>query len=226
MAPHNDSLDARIRFLEAEAAENPTSRTYAPLTEAYRLSGRIAEAVRTGRAGVSAYPDHVAIRVALARSLADADEREEALAAYREVLRHDPGNAEAASFVEAAASSVGDPAPHEPGTTADAADAGDSADAGAPAGAEPRHRTEPGRSTGTLSEELAHLADLFTPAAPSGGGPPETSGIATLTLAEIYSRQGLFGKAAEICELILERDPDNERARRALEEYRRRPASV
>ena len=59
--------------------------------------------------------------------------------------------------------------------------------------------------------------------------PPTTLGpssIATLTLAEIYSRQGLYGKAAEVCEKILESEPDNERAKSALDEYRKHPATV
>jgi tetratricopeptide (TPR) repeat protein len=78
-----------------------------------------------------------------------------------------------------------------------------------------------------LSEELAHLADLFLPVDTSSEGPSlGPSSIATLTLAEIYSRQGLYGKAAEVCERILERDPDNEGAKSALDEYRKHPASV
>jgi pentatricopeptide repeat protein len=81
----------------------------------------------------------------------------------------------------------------------------------------------------SLSEELAHLADLF---APTGGGPDGDStelgpsSIATLTLAEIYSRQGLYEKAAEVCERMLESDPDNEGALSALEDYKGRLAAA
>jgi len=86
-----------------------------------------------------------------------------------------------------------------------------------------------GGATGSLSEELAHLADLFVPSAGNEQGEPPELGptsIATLTLAEIYSRQGLPEKAAEVCERILEREPGNEKAREALGQYRERLAAA
>ena len=91
-----------------------------------------------------------------------------------------------------------------------------------------RDEAPPERRHGTLSEELAHLADLFArPVAETDEtGAGEPAGIATLTLAEIYARQGLYGEAARVCERILERDPENERVKAALSDYRRRPAPV
>ncbi len=217
MAPLSVDFADRISELESELAHEPSAGVFAPLAEAYRLSGRLANALETARRGVEAYPDHLGIRIVLARATAESCGRAEALTVYEEVLARDARNLEARAFVEAAAEEP--PAAEKPppaqtdGIWSPAVE--DDAESGYRAG------------TGSLSEELAHLADLFMPAETGSGtqslGP---SSIATLTLAEIYSRQGLYGKAAEVCEHILEREPDNERARSALEEYRSHPASV
>ncbi len=41
-----------------------------------------------------------------------------------------------------------------------------------------------------------------------------------------YARQGLTQRAVEVCELILERRPDDSAARTRLEEYRRSLAAL
>lgn len=46
--------------------------------------------------------------------------------------------------------------------------------------------------------------------------------IATMTLAEIYSSQGFYEKAMEIYEIILQREPSNEIARKQIDEIRER----
>jgi len=235
-APHEqDWLEARIGEFEAALVEEPTPKSFAPLAEAYRLAGRVEEAVRTAQRGADVHPDHVGIRIVLARALADAGDRDRALSAYREVLDRDPENLEARSWMESvpqpetepldperseSESSV--PQPSEPAPTGPRPTE--------PEPAEPGETVpELGVAAGTLSEELAHLADLFMPSAgPPGHDGPELGpeSIATLTLAEIYSRQGLPEKAAEVCERILARDPGNEKARAALVEYQNRLAAV
>ncbi|MFH1690151.1 MAG: tetratricopeptide repeat protein [Candidatus Eisenbacteria bacterium] len=219
MAPLSVDFTDRIGELESELAHEPSPGVFAPLAEAYRLSGRIDSALETARRGVEAYPDHLGIRIVLARAIAVSEGRAEALRAYEDVLARDARNLEARAFVEAAAEVVETPVqeeahvPPNDGMWSPALEGG----------AEPGYRT----GTSSLSEELAHLADLFVPAGTDSDTPSlGPSSIATLTLAEIYSRQGLYGKAAEVCERILEREPDNERARSALEEYRRHPATV
>jgi tetratricopeptide (TPR) repeat protein len=228
MAPLSDDLSARIDELESELASNPTPAVFAPLADAYRLSGRLNSALETARRGAQAFPGHVGIRVVLARAVAGAEGRERALAAYRNVLELDPANIEARSFLDAT--------PAHQDTQERLPAAGDDAEVRAAAPDEPSEQAllKDGTSestlatgAGTLSEELAHLADLFEPTSgETTAASLQPSSIATLTLAEIYSRQGLYDKAAEVCEHILEREPDNEQARAALEEYRKHPASV
>jgi tetratricopeptide (TPR) repeat protein len=215
-----DWLNARIDEFEAALEADATPRTFAPLAELYRLAGRVEEAVRTAERGVHTHPDHLGIRIVLARALADAGDSDRALSAYREVLDRDPDNVEARVWLE----SVPPPAPGS-----HAVEEGEPE----PQGGRPARQegTTPDLSvaTGTLSEELAHLADLFMPSAGPSGGEGQELGpesIATLTLAEIYSRQDLPEKAAEVCERILARDPGNEKAQAALDEYRERLAAV
>lgn len=218
MAPQSDDFTARIAELESELARDPSPRIFAPLAEAHRLSGQLDNAVAIARRGVEAHAEHVGIHIVLARAVADSGDRERALSAYEDVLRLDCDNIEAQAYIDAVPART--EAPVEAGgqrDTPEEAPALDPEDSVA--------YCRPG--AGSLSEELAHLADLFVPVDTDADelsvGP---SSIATLTLAEIYSRQGLYGKAADVCERILERDPENERAKSALEEYRKHPATV
>ena len=172
----------------------------------------------------------------------------EALAGYTRVLDLDPENLEARAFVDGVRRAEPRPLPSASTTVTgpEVPDGGPEVVGGAEHRTRPEqqssaesaagpeeedtveavHTTEVSRA-GTLSEELAHLADLFEPPRKERVfGETRPGVIATLTLAEIYSRQGLNQKAAEVCERILEREPDNEEARQRLEEYRKHPASV
>jgi len=199
LAPERSALDAAIVMLEREVREGRGSRAYASLAEALRTRGRLEDAVRIAREGAVAFPGHVAIRVALARALEESSRAREAREAYEEVLRLDPGSSEA----RIALGLLGRRAA-EPSQEAHAAAA----------------RPE---TPGSLSEELAHLSELFCsrPGTAFGERGAEFSGIATLTLAEIYARQGLPQRAVEVCETILEKRPEDAAARTRLEEYRR-----
>lgn len=196
MARVPDDLNGAVGALRRALEGGPSPRVYAPLAEAYRLTGRPGEAVSTAREGLRAFPGHLAIRLVLARSLADLGEEEEAQEAYRQILREDPGNVEAAAY-----SVQGQASPELEGVGIR-------------------------ESPGTLSEELEHLAELFGDPYERRDGERHPDGIATLTLAEIYARQGLAEKAIEICEAMLEKNPDNEQVSAKLIEYRRSLASV
>src|SRR5271156_5404845 len=51
--------------------EDPTSRVFAPLAEAYRKAGLIEEAIEIAREGLLVHPSFTGGRVALARALFD-----------------------------------------------------------------------------------------------------------------------------------------------------------
>jgi tetratricopeptide (TPR) repeat protein len=216
MTPETASVATTIEALESALCDSSSPRTFAPLAEAYRLAGRLDDALRMSERGMAAYPDHVGIGVVMARTLTDLNDFERAREAYLHVLSLDPGNLEALGLIgpqdECAEEdvSLAEPLLEAPPGHVEAPDA-------------------PQRPTRSLSEELAHLDDLFVgpisrDETASVVGDP--AGIATLTLAEIYSRQGLNREAARVCETILERQPDNEEARRALDVYLSETASV
>ena len=219
MAPHSDDFTARITELESELARDASPRIFAPLAEAHRLAGRLDTALEIARRGIEAHPNHVGIRIVLARVVVDSGDGESALSAYMDVLTLDSANLEAQEYVDSEPARAEPPVEDVPRTDAPARTPALDRDGLSAACRRP--------GAGSLSEELAHLADLFMPIDTDAEGPSlGPSSIATLTLAEIYSRQGLYGKAAEVCERILEREPDNERAKSALSEYRRHPATV
>lgn len=208
MALDMDDLTRALRALEDALSSGESLRALAPLAEAQRLRGETAEAIRTAQRGVEAFPDHVGIRIVLARALADAGRGAEARDAYREALERDPQNFEAQAFL-----------------TPKELSAGPAEDVKVPPPSEPEGRAP----ASGLSEELADFANLFSARRPldesAYAGDP-LSAIATMTLAEIYARQGLFTRAVEVCETILERSPEDERARAKLDEYRREMSTV
>jgi tetratricopeptide (TPR) repeat protein len=208
MALDRKDLTGAPGALEEALTRGDSPRALAPLAEAQRLRGEIEEAIRTAEHGVAAFPDHVGIRIVHARTLSDAGRTGEARQAYREVLDRDPSNLEARAFLDEG---------ETPGERAEAVTAAGSDEL-----------ADKGR-VGGLNEELADLADLFSerPRLDEGFDDRDPlSGIATVTLAEIYARQGLVDRAVEVCETVLERSPDNEQARARLEQYRRQLATT
>ncbi len=237
-------LEDAISRLERVFATQRSVRVVAPLAEAYRIERRLGEAEATARDGIRDYPDSISIRVVLARSLRDQGRDTDAREAFREVVRLDPENMEALVFVgstpdprwenplEPVEHATGREAPR-PQEEIDAAPKaelsaesprGAPEDDGLPRSEKPAAAVEPTSEPVSLTSELAHLSDLFGPSPPNPAdrdGAGELSGIATLTLAEIYARQGLPDKAVEVCQQILAKDPENANALRRLEEYER-----
>ena len=72
--------------------EDPTSRLFAPLAEAYRSMGRVDEAITLCENGLKHHPDFHSGRVALARCLMDKNEFEEAKAELEQVIQVSPEN--------------------------------------------------------------------------------------------------------------------------------------
>ena len=191
-----DDLKGAVNQLERALREGPSPRVYAHLAEAYRRTGRADDAIRVAREGLVSFPRQLAIRLVLARSLVDIGDRDAATDVYRDILKDDPHNVEAGGY-------AGEPGDNGPGDLL-------------------TDQTE----TGSLSEELEHLAELFTDPSDNGESERQPDGIATLTLAEIYARQGMAEKAVEICETILERRPGDEQIMTRLAEYRRSLAAA
>jgi predicted Zn-dependent protease len=72
--------------------EDPNSRVFAPLAEAYRKAGMVTEAIEIAREGLRVHPHFVGGRVALARALFDDRQYQQVVDELREVIRDVPDN--------------------------------------------------------------------------------------------------------------------------------------
>ncbi len=80
-----------FRYLK-KYQEDPRSRIFAPLAEAYRKAGLLNEAVEIAREGLKMHPTFVGGKVALARALFDKQLYEEVLSELASVVRDVPDN--------------------------------------------------------------------------------------------------------------------------------------
>lgn len=81
-----------LERLERKHAENPEGRYFVPLADAYRRSGNISGAIDLLRAGLARHPDYLSAHVVLGRCYADSGESEAAEAEFLHVLSLDPQN--------------------------------------------------------------------------------------------------------------------------------------
>ncbi len=72
--------------------ENPESRIFAPLAEAYRKAGLVDEAIEISREGLKVHPQFLGGRVALARALFDKKLYAEVAEELRDVVKDVPDN--------------------------------------------------------------------------------------------------------------------------------------
>lgn len=72
--------------------QNPRSRIFAPLAEAYRKSGLIEEAIEIAREGLQYHPRFIGGRVALARALFDKKDFQGVIEELRDIVQEVPDN--------------------------------------------------------------------------------------------------------------------------------------
>lgn len=72
--------------------EDPSSRIFAPLAEAYRKAGLVDEAIEVAREGLRIHPGFVGGRVALARALFDKKFYDEVVEELKQVVHDVPDN--------------------------------------------------------------------------------------------------------------------------------------
>ena len=192
-----DAAAAAIRRYEERLARDPGSLAFAPLADLYRKIGRTRDAIGLCREGLGRVPGYSTARLILAKALLDEGDAEGALAEVEAIL---------------AASSTDVPA----------------------------HRlaADLHRRAGRLPEAVAHLRHVVAldPADRDarvmleilGGAPPAESSplrrlladdtFVTVSFGSACLDQGLVDEAAQIFVRLLQKDPNNARARQRLDE--------
>jgi tetratricopeptide (TPR) repeat protein len=240
MTESHSELHAEIEKLEQKHSDNPEGRYFVPLANDYRKLGNLERAEELLREGIRMHPDYLSARIVLGRCLAErhataeaideftrvlsvdpqnlialrtlgelaADEgrSEEALKWYRELLSVDPLNEDARRALESLSTTPGAPPPDEmQGETAWWTDNA------------ARIEPDPDANDDEVGADDAELApdDEF-------GG----TELVTETIAELYARQGLFDRAANVYRELIRRRGDDPALRRRLEEVERQVANA
>jgi tetratricopeptide (TPR) repeat protein len=194
------------RDLEA-VLKDAMPRSFARLADVYRMERRFDEAESMIRAGLREYPDYASARMVLAMIYYDQGQIEPALIELHTALKCEPGNIRALKLV---------------------ADIHWESEEYSLARSYyrqvlqldrycPDARARISRKSRTGSR---NAAEEQQPRGQEGPAVPEANGAAlnTVTLARLYASQGHVGLARQVCEGILEKEPDNNRVRDFLNE--------
>jgi tetratricopeptide (TPR) repeat protein len=87
--------------------DDPNSRVFAPLAEAYRKAGLIDEAIEIAREGIRKHPNFAGGKVALARALFDQQRYEEVIQALQPIVQETPDNLVAQKLIAESALMLG-----------------------------------------------------------------------------------------------------------------------
>ncbi|HUE95430.1 MAG TPA: tetratricopeptide repeat protein [Longimicrobiaceae bacterium] len=225
-----------LEKLERKHAENPEGRYFVPLANAYRKACQLERAIEVLREGLQKHTDYLSAHIVLGRCLADRDDPAAAEAEFRYVLTLDPQNLIALRTLGELAISDGrihdaqswyhellkvDPMNEDARRALDGMQVIPTV---TPEEPRPAGHTIPTRAAPAWEEPEGSA----TRPAPEESGmneePPfavEGQAVVTETIAELYIRQGFYGRAAEVYrELIRRRGPSmemDERLRRVEE---------
>jgi tetratricopeptide (TPR) repeat protein len=203
-----DPAAGRIDALRRKLQEEPESKLFLQLAEAYRQAGEFEEAVETCRKGLEKHPCYHSARVSLGRLYLETGRPDEAKRELETVLQDVPDNLLASRLLEQIRNE-----PAEPASPPAAVVAG----GGTPPvpDTDPKPVT-PGGGTaaaGVPESRERRPADRTMPR-------KEQEPFETETLAEIYLEQGHRDRAVRIFERILKSEPENARIRERLMQLR------
>jgi len=198
--------------------ENPDSLVFAPLADAYRKEGKLEEALATCKRGLEKHPSYTSARVVLGRIYQDQKKTDEAQVEFKKVLDQDPDNLMAHSLLGSLFLQKNDF----------------------------QGAIEEYQKVLTLNPDDEETQTLLKQAIEKAAGEQKSSkpikkeisstekkaspkeSTATLTIAELYLKQGHFDKAIEVYQELLADDPQNLMLRQKLSEVvnRRQKESI
>lgn len=201
-----DSISSEITELKKKLEENSDSLVFAPLADAYRKMGNLDEAFNVCKKGLEKHPNYTSARVVLGRIFQEQEKVEQAANEFKKVLESDSDNILAHSLLGAIFVQKGD---HQ-------------------AAIEEYQKVlslnpddeETQEALKQTIEKAASQTKASKPVkaelAPSEKSAPKKESTATLTIAELYLKQGHFDKAIEVFQELLANDPQNLMLRQKL----------
>lgn len=203
-----EPITSEITEHRKKLEENPDSLAFAPLADAYRREGNLEEALKVCKRGLEKHPSYTSARVVFGRILQDKGNHEEAAAEFKKVLDADPENLMAHSLMGSIYVSKGDfqaaIEEYQKILTLNPDD------------------EETQASLKQAIEKAAGEQKKQKPAKkePEGSGAKGQTreSTASLTIAELYLKQGHFDKAIEVYQELLANDPQNLMLRQKLSE--------
>lgn len=236
--PDPRELAAEIAKYEARLASEPHSRVFAQLADAYRKAGRLDEAIRTCRSGLREHATYVSARMVLGRALAEKGQLPEAEKELAIVLELSPATAVAHRLLGDLAAAQGkrddarrhyetalglSPQDMEARGALQRLTEAPSTATKAPGEVPTGGGGEPGVAGRAVAASDAGPA--VEEAAAEPGTSSEAVGLATETLADLYAQQGFAGRAAEIYQELLRKEPDRSDLRQKLEQLQSQMSS-
>src|SRR5581483_4569935 len=203
-----DPSTSEINELKKKLEENSDSLVFAPLADAYRKQGNLEEAFLVCKKGLDKHPNYTSARVVLGRIYQEQGKTDQAVGEFKKVLETDPENLMAHSLLGAIYVEKGD---HQ-------------------------SAIEEYQKILTLNPDDEETQEALKKAIEKAAGeqksnPPlkkesaqpekkitQKESTATITIAELYLKQGHFDKAIEVYQELLAGDPQNLMLRQKLGE--------
>lgn len=208
------AFDDELRRLEAKVGEGFETRAFARLADSYRKAGALERALEVVEDGLLRHPEYLSAHIVRARTLRQLGREEASVAAFHRVLDLDPDNLVALRAVAEMAERRGD-IERARRWYARLAEVD-------PLDEEVRMALERlgAEDEGTGAEEAPQAAEEVRETEELDEPEQAEPSLDTLTMAELYMRQGLFEEAERVYARLLRFRPGDERIRAKLHEVR------
>jgi pentatricopeptide repeat protein len=204
-----DSINSEIIELKKKLDENPDSLVFAPLADAYRRQGNLKEALEVCKKGLQKHASYTLAQVVLGRILREQGKIDDAAGEFKTVLEIDPDNLLAHNQLGSILLEKKDfqAAIEEFQKVLTLNPDDEDAQKDLKVSIEKAAGENQDHSSISKVEETSENKLI----------PPKES-TATLTLADLYLKQGHFDKAIEVFQELLANDPQNLMLRQKLTE--------
>ncbi|MBI4652339.1 tetratricopeptide repeat protein [Candidatus Desantisbacteria bacterium] len=225
MARDKTITNPEIENYSEKLAQNPSSRVFAPLADAYRKSGMLDKAIETCMKGLNLHPNYMSAHVVLGKIYLQKEMIKNAKDEFEKVLEIDPDNLVALtmlgeifrklnSFNEAINK-------YEKILKLD------------PFNDNAKKALEAIRSQSEIVLKDEEIYNIYQEDSKSKKEPPRQAekkeanyddDINTLTMAELYYKQGMIPESKRVCKKILTRYPDNNDVKKLLQKIAKEEA--